>query len=91
MTHEFLIDKKKIIVVGKIKVSDDFMNFKFIKFILDTGASKSIISDHVAIRLGYDLKKFRKGDRLMTVRGGVFSKIVNLPQISLFGIFYCPD
>ena len=57
MTHEFLIDKKKIIVVGKIKVSDDFMNFKFI---LDTGASKSIISDHVAIRLGYDLKNFEK-------------------------------
>ena len=82
MTHDFLIDKRKIIVVAKIKGISDYMNFKFI---LDTGASKSIVGESVAIRLGFDLKRLKTGDRLMTVGGGIHSKILKLPKLSLFG------
>ena len=38
-------------------------------FILDTGALKTIISERVAIRLGYELYRLQKGDRLMTAGG----------------------
>jgi predicted aspartyl protease len=82
MTHEFLINKRKIIVLAKIKGINDFMDFKFI---LDTGASKSIIDNSVAFQLGFDLKKIKTGDRLMTVGGGVYSKILKLPKLSMFG------
>jgi len=39
----------------------------------------------VAIRLGFDLKRLKAGDRLMTAGGGVSSKILKLPKFSLFG------
>jgi predicted aspartyl protease len=82
MTHEFLINKRKIIVFVKIKGIDDVSEFKFI---LDTGASKTIIDENAAIELGFDLKKMNIGDRLMTVGGGMNSKILKLPKLSLFG------
>ena len=82
MTHDFLIHKRKIIVVAKMKGVSDYMSFKFI---LDTGASKSIIDDQIAIRLGFDLNRLKTGDRLMTVGGGANSKILKLPKLSLFG------
>ena len=82
MTHDFLIVKRKIIVLAQIKGINDFRSFKFI---LDTGASKTIIDDNVAIRLGFDLKRLEKGDRLMTVGGGMNSKILKLPKLSMFG------
>ena len=55
------------------------------KFILDTGASKSVIDESVARQLGFELYKLQKGDRLMTAGGGVNSKILKLPKINLFG------
>ena len=82
MTHDFLIEKRKIIVFAKIKGVNDYIEFKFI---LDTGASKSIIDESVAIWLGFDLKRLKTGDRLMTVNGGIKSKILKLPKFSLFG------
>jgi predicted aspartyl protease len=82
MTHDFLIHKRKIIVVANMKGVSDDMSFKFI---LDTGASKSLIDDQIDIRLGFDLKRLKTGDRLMTVGGGVYSKILKLPKLSLFG------
>jgi predicted aspartyl protease len=82
MTHNFLINKRKIIVEAKIKGINDFREFTFI---LDTGASKSIIDERVALRLGFDIKRLKIGDRLTTVGGGVHSKILNLPKLSLFG------
>ena len=82
MKHDFLIDKRKIIVFVKIKGINDYIEFKFI---LDTGASKSIIDESVAIWLGFDLKRLKNADRLMTVKGGVGSKILKLPKLSLFG------
>jgi len=65
-----------------MKGVSDYMSFKFI---LDTGASKSIIDDQIAIRLGFDLNRLKTGDRLMTVGGGANSKILKLPKLSLFG------
>ena len=82
MKHELLIEKRKIIVFAQIKGVNDL---RYFKFILDTGASKSIVSEQTAIRLGFDLKKLKSGDRLMTAGGGMNSKILELPKISLFG------
>jgi len=82
MKHDFLIEKKKIIVTAEVKGINDFRD---IKLILDTGASTSIIDGGAAIRLGFDLKRLRSGDRLMTVGGGVCSKILKLPKFSLLG------
>ena len=82
MKHDFLINKRKIIVVPQIKSINDFWD---LQFILDTGASKSIVDTDAANRLGFDLKRLRNGDRLMTVNGGINSKILKLPKLSLFG------
>jgi len=82
MKYDFNIVKRKIVIEAQIKGIADYRNFEFI---LDTGASKSIIDDSVARRLGFDLTKLRTGDRLMTVGGGVCSKILKLPKLSLCG------
>jgi len=82
MKHKLEIERCKIIVFAQIKgINDD----KKLKFILDTGASKTIIDEVSAFILGYDLKKLDAGDRLMTAGGGVNSKVVRLPKFSLFG------
>jgi len=82
MTHELLIEKKKIIVFATIKgINDD----RSLKFILDTGATTSLIDNDAVTRLGFELYRLQKGDRLMTAAGGVQSKILKLPKLSLFG------
>jgi len=81
MKHTFILNKRKIIVFAAIKgirIEKDF------KFILDTGASKSIIDSHVACAFGFDLHKL-ENERLTTVGGGVNSKLLKLPKISLLG------
>ena len=80
--HGFIIDRRKIIVDAEIK---GIKELRKLKFLLDTGATKSIIDDDAAIRLGFDLKRLKTGDRLMTVGGTVYSKILKLPKFSLFG------
>ena len=46
MKHKLLIDKRKIIVFAQVKgINDD----RELTFILDTGASKSIIDDGLAL------------------------------------------
>jgi len=82
MKHELLIEKRKIIVFAQIKGINDIREFKFI---LDTGSSKTIISEQVATRLGFDLKRLNSGDKLMSAGGGTNSKILRLPRLSLFG------
>jgi len=82
MTHELLIEKRKIIVYAQIKGINEL---RYFKFILDTGSSKTIISEQVAIRLGFDLKRLKTGDRLMSAGGGTNSKVLQLPKLSLFG------
>jgi len=82
MKYKFLINRRKIIVSAILKGINESRDFNFI---LDTGASKTVIDDDVAIRLGFDLKGLTSGDRLMTAGGGVHSKIMKLPKFSLFG------
>ena len=82
MTHKFFIEKRKIILFAQIKGINDVMEFKFI---LDTGSSKTIIDERVATWLGFDLKRLKTGDRLMTASEGTNSKILKLPKFSLFG------
>ena len=82
MKHEFFIEKRKIIAFAQIKGINDIMEFKFI---LDTGSSKTIIDERVATWLGFDLKRLKTGDKLMTAGGGTNSKILKLPKFSLFG------
>ena len=82
MKHKLLIEKRKIIIFASITGINDISSFKFI---LDTGASKTIINESVAAALGYDLKRLKNGDRLMTAGGGIYSKILKLPKFSLFG------
>ena len=82
MKHEFCINKRKIIVTAEIKGINDHRDFQFI---LDTGASKSVIGENAVIRLGFDLKRLKAGDRMMTAGGGVNSKILKLPKFNLFG------
>ena len=82
MTHKLLIDDRKLIVFATIEGDNESREFKFV---LDTGASKTVISDSVAIRLGFDLYRLERGNRLMTAGGAVHSKILKLPKFSLFG------
>jgi len=82
MKYALLIDGRKIVVSAQIQGINDCRDFSFI---LDTGASRSIIDENIAIRLGFDLKSLKTGDRLMTAGGGIHSKILNLPKFSLFG------
>jgi len=51
MKHELLIEKRKLIVFASIIGSDEIRRFKFI---LDTGASKTIIGESIATTLGFD-------------------------------------
>ena len=81
-TSDFLIENKKIIVTATIKGVKDTRDFDFI---LDTGATKSVIDEDTAIRLGYELYRLENGDRLMTAGGAIQSKILKLPKFSLFG------
>ena len=81
MKHPFILNKRKIIVfvtVEGIKIEKSF------KFILDTGASKSIIDSNVASALGFNLSRL-DNERLTTVGGGKNSKLLKLPKFSLFG------
>ena len=82
MKHELLIKNRKIIVVAQIKGINDTRNFNFI---LDTGATKTVINEHVATRLGFELYRLEMGDRLMTAGGAIHSKILKLPKLTLFG------
>ena len=81
MKHPFSLDKRKIIVFVTIQGLGIEKPFKFI---LDTGASKSIIDETIAASLGFDLKKLNT-ERLTTIGGGKNSKVLKLPKLSLFG------
>jgi len=81
MKQTFIFNQRKIIVSAEIQGTVQERNFDFI---LDTGASKSIIDNNVAISLGFDLRKL-ENERLTTVGGGANSKILKLPKFSLFG------
>ena len=81
MKETFSLVKKKIIVVPTIKGLKDNQDFNFI---IDTGASVSIINETAAAFLGFDLKRL-KTENLTTVSGKLNAKILKLPKIELFG------
>ena len=56
-----------------------------LKFLIDTGATLSLIDEQVVTRLGFDINKLDKGDRLMSPGGGLNSKRLKLPKLTLFG------
>jgi len=59
MKHQLLIEDRKIIVFATIRgVKED----RILKFILDTGATKSLISESGAQRLGFQLFRLQRGD-----------------------------
>ena len=82
MKQEFVIKKRKIIVVAKITgikgLIGDF------NFIVDSGASVSIIDTSVAKILGFDLLK-TETLRLTTVGGKITANVLKIPKINLFG------
>ena len=82
MTHEFIFHKRKIIVSTQIQGINECRE---LKCILDTGASQTVINEDAVRRLGFELFRLPVGERLMTAGGGVKSKILKLPKISLFG------
>ena len=82
MTHNIVLDNRRIIVFADIKGLKDT---KSIKLILDTGASISVLDEDAVALLGFDSKKLDKGDRLTTAGGNINSKIIRLPRFSLFG------
>ncbi|MCL2329264.1 MAG: retroviral-like aspartic protease family protein [Bacteroidetes bacterium] len=81
MKEPFNLVKKKIIVVPTIKGLKGYQDFNFI---VDTGASVSIINETAAVFLGFDLKRL-KTENLTTVSGRASAKILKLPKIELFG------
>ena len=82
MTHNIVLDNRRIIVFADIKGLKDT---KSIKLILDTGASISVLDEDAVALLGFDSRKLDKGDRLTTAGGNINSKIIRLPRFSLFG------
>ena len=82
MKYDIEIIERKIIIRPEIKGVDKFRKFKFL---LDTGATQSIIDEQVVTQLGFDVNKLDKGDRLMSPGGGINSKKIKLPQLNLFG------
>ena len=82
MTYDFIIEQRKIIVKAQIKGVNET---KSVKFILDTGASKTVIDTVAANNLGFDPKRLETGDMLIGASGGISSKRLKLPQFSLFG------
>ena len=82
MTHKLLIEKRKLIVYATV---EGVKESRSLKFILDTGSTKTIIDDDAVTRLGYQLFRLETGDRLTTASGKVHSKILKLPKFSLFG------
>ena len=82
MTYDLLIEKRKLIVFAAIEGVKDSRTFKFI---LDTGATKTVIDEELVTSLGYQLFRLESGDRLTTASGKVHSRILKLPKFSLFG------
>ena len=76
MKYNFVLEKRRIIVTATIKG----INFNFI---LDTGATTSVIDSDVALWLGFDLRDL-KMIKLTTVGGSTKSQNLTLPKISLF-------
>jgi len=76
MKNSFLLEKQKIIITANIKDTD-------FRFILDTGATISVIDKDVALWLGFDLKNL-ESVKLATAGGSTTAKNLTLPKIKVF-------
>ena len=81
MKEPFNLVKKKIIVIPKVRGVKDSKDFSFI---LDTGASVSIMSDTAASFLGFNLATLPT-ETLTTIGGRTIAKSIKLPKIDLCG------
>ena len=82
MKHDFIVDKRKIIVDAEIAdIKGINRNFKFI---LDTGATTSLIDKSVANFLKLSLYK-TETLQLATVGGRITANILKLPKMNLLG------
>ena len=79
MKYPITLEKRKIIVTAMMKGDRE------VKFILDTGATKTVIDEAVVTRLGYQLFRLPAGDKLMTAGGSIRAKILTIPKFSLLG------
>jgi clan AA aspartic protease (TIGR02281 family) len=79
----FTLEKRRIIVSVFLKgPHNDKQKFRFI---LDTGASTTVVSEDVAISLGFDLSKVYQIESFVTAGGRVKAKMIRLHKIELFG------
>jgi clan AA aspartic protease (TIGR02281 family) len=82
MQTTFKLEEKKIKIIPSI--TDNQGNLREFSFILDTGATVSVINEDVATRLGYDVRTLDK-ENLVTIGGKTVSRKLRLPKIELFG------
>jgi clan AA aspartic protease (TIGR02281 family) len=78
----FKLEEKKIKIVPVI--TDSKGNLREFSFILDTGATVSVINEEVAMRLGYDVRTLDK-ENLVTIGGKTSTRKLKLPKIELLG------
>ena len=82
MKQNFIVEKRKIIVKVEIEglkgLSGTF------DFVLDTGATITVIDRNVIKALGFNLSQ-TKQVKLATIGNTIYSNILDIPRFSLFG------
>jgi len=80
--EKFEFEKRKIIITTTLKGPYTTLDFRFL---LDTGAGTTVISDSVASSLGYDLHKIHTSQTFVTAGGRINGKMIQLHKISVLG------
>jgi clan AA aspartic protease (TIGR02281 family) len=78
----FTLEKRRIIVSVYVKGPKDALQFRFI---LDTGASMTVLSESAASAVGFDLSKVCQIESFVTAGGRVKAKMIQLHKIEMFG------
>ncbi|GHT17415.1 hypothetical protein FACS189429_1450 [Bacteroidia bacterium] len=85
MRYNFIYNKRKIIVEVTIKINNEI---KKLNFIVDIGASTSVIDEDTARFLGFSADKLEKAN-YHTAGGRTSGKILKLPSFGIFNeVFY---
>ena len=80
--EKFEFEKRKIIITATLKGPYTTLDFRFL---LDTGAGTTVISDNVASVLGYDMRKIHTSQTFVTAGGRVNAKMIQLHKITMLG------
>ncbi len=83
----FELERRKIIVNGLIQHND---RKEIIRLIVDTGAGTSIISQNVALFLGFDLPKIKESEQFISASGRFTAKIISINHFEVLGVA-CQD